>query len=245
MPPELKGLDPELIEMIENEIVDSGTQVTWDDIAGLRFAKSCIYEAVIWPMLRPDIFAPGSLTAPIKGMLLFGPPGTGKTLIGKATAHSSSATFFSISASSLTSKWIGQGEKLVRTMFRVADYRAPAVIFIDEIDSLLSQRSSSENEASRRIKTEFLVQLDGIGGGGTVGAAAGDGEEAAATPKGSVLVVRAFSSLPCHRRAFVNLLLRCGDVLEARRGDEVGGERGGDGNGNVTQHHPHDARLFR
>ena len=191
MPPELKGLDPELIEMIENEIVDSGTQVTWDDIAGLRFAKSCIYEAVIWPMLRPDIFAPGSLTAPIKGMLLFGPPGTGKTLIGKATAHSSSATFFSISASSLTSKWIGQGEKLVRTMFRVADYRAPAVIFIDEIDSLLSQRSSSENEASRRIKTEFLVQLDGIGGGGTVGAAAGDGEEAAATPKGSVLVVGA------------------------------------------------------
>ena len=99
----------------------AGANVQFDDIAGLVFAKACIYEAVIWPMLRPDIFRVGTLTAPIKGMLLFGPPGTGKTLIGKATAHSSAATFFSISASSLTSKWIGEGEKLVRTLFRIAE----------------------------------------------------------------------------------------------------------------------------
>jgi SpoVK/Ycf46/Vps4 family AAA+-type ATPase len=89
--------------------------------------------------------------------------GTGKTLIGKAIAHESGATFFSISSSSLTSKWIGEGEKLVRTLFAVAAYREPAVVFIDEIDSLLTQRKASENEASRRIKTEFLVQLDGTG----------------------------------------------------------------------------------
>ena len=88
---------------------------------------------------------------------------TGKTLIGKAIAHESGATFFSISSSSLTSKWIGEGEKLVRTLFAVAAYHQPAVVFIDEIDSLLTQRTSSENEASRRIKTEFLVQLDGTG----------------------------------------------------------------------------------
>ena len=69
---------------------------------------------------------------------------------------------FQSPASSLTSKWCGEGEKLVRTLFRVAAYREPAVIFIDEIDSLLSQRSDGENEASRRIKTEFLVQLDGV-----------------------------------------------------------------------------------
>jgi ATP-dependent 26S proteasome regulatory subunit len=88
---------------------------------------------------------------------------TGKTLIGKAIAHQAGATFFSISASSLTSKWIGEGEKTVRTLFAVASYRQPSVVFIDEVDSLLCQRSSDENEASRRIKTEFLVQLDGAG----------------------------------------------------------------------------------
>jgi fidgetin-like protein 1 len=91
---------------------------------------------------------------------------TGKTLIGKAIAHESGATFFSISSSSLTSKWIGEGEKLVRTMFAVAAYHEPAVVFIDEIDSLLTQRKADENEASRRIKTEFLVQLDGTGTSG-------------------------------------------------------------------------------
>lgn len=84
-------------------------------------------------------------------------------MIGKAIAHESGATFFSISSSSLTSKWIGEGEKLVRTLFAVAAYREPAVVFIDEIDSLLTQRKESDNEASRRIKTEFLVQLDGTG----------------------------------------------------------------------------------
>lgn len=91
----------------------------------------------------------------------------GKTLIGKAIAHESGATFFSISSSSLTSKWIGEGEKLVRTLFAVASYRAPSVVFIDEVDSMLTQRKSDENEASRRIKTEFLVQLDGAGNGRT------------------------------------------------------------------------------
>lgn len=80
-------------------------------------------------------------------------------MIGKAIAHESGATFFSISSSSLTSKWIGEGEKLVRTLFAVAAYKEPAVVFIDEIDSLLTQRKADENEASRRIKTEFLVQL--------------------------------------------------------------------------------------
>ena len=80
--------------------------------------------------------------APPKGLLLFGPPGTGKTLIGRAIASNIKATFFSISASSLTSKWIGEGEKMVRALFAVAAALQPAVIFIDEIDSLLSARKS-------------------------------------------------------------------------------------------------------
>ncbi len=82
-------------------------------------------------------------------------------MIGKAIASEARAKFFSISASSLTSKWHGEGEKLVRTLFQVAAYYQPAIIFIDEIDSLLSQRNEGEFEASRRIKTEFFIQLDG------------------------------------------------------------------------------------
>lgn len=164
LPEELKRFGKELVEKIESEIMDCGEPVRFDDIAGLDDAKQTIQEVICWPMKRPDLFT-GLRRAP-NGLLLYGPPGTGKTLIGKAIAHESGATFFSISSSSLTSKWIGEGEKLVRTMFAVAAYREPAVVFIDEIDSLLTQRKADENEASRRIKTEFLVQLDGTGTAG-------------------------------------------------------------------------------
>ncbi|XP_045445823.1 fidgetin-like protein 1, partial [Melitaea cinxia] len=155
----LKHIDPKMIELIESEIIDKGAPICWEDIAGLQEAKNVIQEAVVWPLLRPDIFT--GLRRPPRGVLLFGPPGTGKTLIGKCVAAQCRATFFSISASSLTSKWIGDGEKMVRALFAVARCHQPAVIFIDEIDSLLSQRGEGEHEASRRLKTEFLVQLDG------------------------------------------------------------------------------------
>ncbi|XP_074642561.1 fidgetin-like protein 1 isoform X2 [Tubulanus polymorphus] len=155
----LKHIEPKMIELITSEIMDQGPSITWNDIAGLEFAKKTIQEIVVWPMLRPDIFT--GLRGPPKGLLLFGPPGTGKTLIGKCIASQSKSTFFSISASSLTSKWVGEGEKMVRALFAVARCQQPAVVFIDEIDSLLTQRTDGENEASRRIKTEFLVQLDG------------------------------------------------------------------------------------
>lgn len=155
----LKNIEPKMIELIMHEIMDHGPPVNWDDIAGVEFAKTTIKEIVVWPMLRPDIFS--GLRGPPKGILLFGPPGTGKTLIGKCIACQSGATFFSIRASSLTSKWVGEGEKMVRALFAVARSQQPAVIFIDEIDSLLSQRGDGEHESSRRIKTEFLVELDG------------------------------------------------------------------------------------
>ncbi|PIO73552.1 ATPase, AAA family [Teladorsagia circumcincta] len=132
----------------------------WSDVAGLEGAKKALREIVVLPFKRPDMFK--GIRAPPKGVLLFGPPGTGKTMIGRCVASQCKATFFNISASSLTSKWVGEGEKLVRALFSVARLKLPSVIFIDEVDSLLSSRSDTEHESSRRIKTEFLVQLDGV-----------------------------------------------------------------------------------
>ncbi|KAG0270856.1 hypothetical protein BGZ95_001425 [Linnemannia exigua] len=157
----LKNIDSKLANMILNEVMVDGATVTWDDIAGLSFAKQALKEIVILPALRPELFT--GLRAPAKGVLLFGPPGTGKTMLAKAVAQESKATFFSISASSLTSKFVGESEKLVRTLFAIAHELQPSVIFIDEVDSILTERSESEHEASRRLKTEFLLQFDGAG----------------------------------------------------------------------------------
>ncbi|KAI3787940.1 hypothetical protein L2E82_00463 [Cichorium intybus] len=129
------GLDSKLVEMINFVIVDRSPSVKWEDI-GLR--------------------------RPAKGLLLFGPPGTGKTMLPKAVASESQATSFSISASSLTSKWVGEGGKLIRTLFALAVSRQPSVIFMDEIDSVMSARTSNEHDPSRRLKSEFLVQFDGV-----------------------------------------------------------------------------------
>ncbi|KAL6623163.1 hypothetical protein ACP70R_033042 [Stipagrostis hirtigluma subsp. patula] len=164
LPEKLRNLEPRLIEHVSNEIMDRDPNVRWGDIAGLEHAKKCVTEMVIWPLLRPDIFR--GCRSPGRGLLLFGPPGTGKTMIGKAIAGEAKATFFYISASSLTSKWIGEGEKLVRALFGVACCRQPAVIFVDEIDSLLSQRKSDgEHESSRRLKTQFLIEMEGFDSG--------------------------------------------------------------------------------
>uniref|UniRef100_H3G5M8 microtubule-severing ATPase n=2 Tax=Phytophthora ramorum TaxID=164328 RepID=H3G5M8_PHYRM len=144
---------------ILDEVMDHSPGVHWTDIAGLDVAKQILQEAVILPTLRPDLFT--GLRAPPRGVLLFGPPGTGKTLLAKAVATEANATFFNISASSLTSKWVGEGEKLVRALFEMARELQPSVVFMDEIDALLSTRSASENDASRRIKNQFFTELDG------------------------------------------------------------------------------------
>jgi fidgetin-like protein 1 len=152
-----KGVDEGAAKQIFNEIVVQGDEVHWDDVAGLEIAKNALKEAVVYPFLRPDLFM--GLREPARGMLLFGPPGTGKTMLARAVATESKSTFFSISASSLTSKYLGESEKLVRALFSLAKTLAPSIIFVDEIDSLLSSRSGSgEHEATRRIKTEFLIQ---------------------------------------------------------------------------------------
>lgn len=156
----LKNIDNKLKNIILDEVVSEAPGVTWDDIAGLDNAKQTLQEIVIFPTLRPDLF--DGLRAPARGLLLFGPPGNGKTMLAKAVATEASCSFFNISAASLTSKYIGEGEKLVKALFAIATEISPAIIFIDEIDSLLTERKENEHEATRRLKTEFLVQFDGV-----------------------------------------------------------------------------------
>ncbi|XP_031695100.1 vacuolar protein sorting-associated protein 4B-like [Anarrhichthys ocellatus] len=138
-------------------IVMEKPNIKWDDVAGLEGAKEALKEAVILPIKFPHLFKG-------RGILLFGPPGTGKTYLAKAVAaEANNSTFFSIASSDLVSKWLGESEKLVKSLFTLAREHKPSIIFIDEIDSLCGSRSENESEAARRIKTEFLVQMQGVG----------------------------------------------------------------------------------
>ncbi len=156
------GIDEknELRSLIKEAIITEKPKLSWDDIANLENAKKALMEAVVWPMLRPDLFR-GS-RRPWKGILLFGPPGCGKTLLAKAVAGSVNAVFFNVDSSLILSKWLGESEKIVKELFRMARNNQPAIIFIDEIDAIASVRSAEEHEAIHRVKTVFLSEMDGL-----------------------------------------------------------------------------------
>ncbi|GAB9466571.1 Katanin p60 ATPase-containing subunit A [Globisporangium polare] len=155
-----------LAETITREIFQKNPNVRWDDVIGLHETKRLLKEAVVMPLKYPQLFQ--GLLSPWCGILLFGPPGNGKTMLAKAVATECKTTFFNISASSIVSKYRGDSEKLIRMLFELARHHAPSTIFLDEIDSIMGQRDSSgggggqEHEASRRMKTELLIQMDGL-----------------------------------------------------------------------------------
>uniref|UniRef100_A0A672M6V1 Katanin p60 ATPase-containing subunit A-like 2 n=1 Tax=Sinocyclocheilus grahami TaxID=75366 RepID=A0A672M6V1_SINGR len=153
----------ELAAVISRDIYLHNPNVRWDDIIGLEAAKRLVKEAVVYPIKYPQLFT--GILSPWKGLLLYGPPGTGKTMLAKAVATECNTTFFNISASSIVSKWRGDSEKLVRVLFELARYHAPSTIFLDELESVMSQRGvgqGGDHEGSRRMKTELLVQMDGL-----------------------------------------------------------------------------------
>ena len=152
--------EDEIEAAIAETIVGEKPNITWDDVAGLVVAKSALREAIILPMLRPDLFT--GARKPWKGIMLFGPPGCGKTLIAKAVATEVDATFFNVSAAAIISKWLGESEKLVKELFDAAREKMPSLVFIDEVDSIATERTAGEHDALRRVKTQLMQAMDGV-----------------------------------------------------------------------------------
>lgn len=156
---QLKTSDPHLLDMVTSEIVQQGPPVDWNDIAGLELAKATLKEEVLWPILRPDMFS--SLGPAPRCVLLFGPRGSGRTLLGRCLASQLGAPFLQLSGSTLATKWLADGEKIIRASFLVARCRQPSVLFISEVDMLLSAHLSEESPINR-LKGELLAQLDSL-----------------------------------------------------------------------------------
>ena len=153
--------EQELIDMISGTIVTESPKVNWDDIAGLDNVKQALREAIVLPIAKPELFT--GARKPWSGILLFGPPGCGKTLLAKAAATECKATFFSASSADLLSKWLGESEKLISSLFKVARLKAPSLIFMDEIDSVATKRGEgSESGGERRVKTQLLSEIQGL-----------------------------------------------------------------------------------
>ncbi|KAL0228570.1 hypothetical protein RCL1_004713 [Eukaryota sp. TZLM3-RCL] len=160
----------EMSEFLFQTVIQERPQLRFDDVKGLDLPKQALHESVILPKQFPEVFC--GLRERWKTILLFGPPGTGKTQLAKACAGETGCRFFEVPPSSIMSKWTGESERFIRTLFRLAEKHAPTLIFFDEIDSIGGSRNQSETGGnSRRLLTELLIQLSNLPANVTVIAA--------------------------------------------------------------------------
>jgi transitional endoplasmic reticulum ATPase len=153
----LREVEPSAIREVFVEVPN----VQWDDVGGLEAIKQELIEAIEFPIRYKEAFA--KLGAkPIKGILLYGAPGTGKTLLAKAAATQTGVNFISVKGAELLSRYIGESEKAIRQIFKVAKQAAPSLIFFDEIDAIAPKRNSGESGVSERVVAQFLAEMDGI-----------------------------------------------------------------------------------
>lgn len=154
----MKKIEPSAMREVLVEI----PEVHWSDIGGLEDAKQALREAVEWPIMYPEAFEAVGIRPP-RGVLLYGPPGTGKTMIARAVATESGINFISIKGPELMSKWVGESERAVREVFRKAKQAAPALIFFDEIDSIVPARDSGrDSHVTERVVSQLLTEIDGL-----------------------------------------------------------------------------------
>lgn len=158
--PQGEGPDTDLILSIEQYLINWKENISFNDIAGLEDAKNVLKLNVIAPLKMKEYFT--NIREPAKGLLLYGPAGTGKTMLAKAIANIGGTTFISINPATLASKWKGDSEKMVRILFQMAWFYAPTIMFIDEVDSILSEWSNNEHEANWKVKVQFFIEIDGI-----------------------------------------------------------------------------------
>lgn len=154
----LKKIEPSAMREVFVEVAE----VHWDEVGGLEEVKQSLIEAVEWPLKYPEAFAAVGVRPP-RGILLYGLPGTGKTLLVRALATQSNLNFISVKGPELLSKWVGESERAVREIFRKARQAAPALVFFDEIDSIVPSRGSgSDSNVTERVVSQFLTELDGL-----------------------------------------------------------------------------------
>ena len=156
-------LPPEADSTVQSAAILEKPDVTYADIGGLDVQKQEIREAVELPLVHPELYQQIGIDPP-SGVLLYGPPGTGKTMLAKAVAHHTTATYIRMVGSEFVQKYLGEGPRMVRDVFRLARENSPAVIFIDEVDSIATKRFDAQTGADRevqRILMELLTQMDG------------------------------------------------------------------------------------